>query len=166
MDTTDLIIRLLVSAFVGGAIGFERELRSKSAGFVTITLVCLGATIVALIQEEMLTREIKLIAENNLMTPVLTFDMTRLSAQVISGVGFIGGGSIIYAKDKVHGITTAAILWISACIGLAIGYGFINLTIMSLLLVLIIMVLMKSFEKKVIYKLKKKILKRKIEKKE
>ena len=159
MEITDLVMRLLISALVGGAIGLERELRSKSAGFITITLVCLGATIVALIQEEMLAREVKLIVENSAMSQVLKFDTTRLSAQVISGVGFIGGGSIIYAKDKVHGITTAAILWISACIGLAIGYGFIVLTIMSVLLVLIIMILMKSFEKKVIYKLKKRILK-------
>ena len=163
MEKTDLIIRLLVSVLVGGAIGFEREIRSKSAGFVTITLVCLGATIVALIQEELLVREMKLLTENLAVTKVLKFDITRLSAQVITGVGFIGGGSIIYSKDKVHGITTAAILWISACIGLAIGYGFITLTLISSLLVLIVMVVMKFFEKKVIYKLRNKLGNKKFE---
>ncbi|MGL4687630.1 MAG: MgtC/SapB family protein [Fusobacteriaceae bacterium] len=156
MEVSVLATRLLISAFIGSLLGLERELKNKSAGFITITLVCLGATIVALIQEELLLKQLDLIAKNSDAIGIIKIDVTRLSAQVISGVGFIGGGSIIYTKDKVLGITTAAILWVAACIGLAIGYGFIYLTVGSIFLVLVILVGMKIFEKKVIYKYKEK----------
>ena len=77
-------------------------------------------------------------------------DITRLSAQVVTGVGFIGGGAIVYSNDKVSGITTAATLWITAAIGLAIGYGFVFLSIAAFLIVVITLIVMKILERKVI----------------
>ena len=83
-------------------------------------------------------------------------DITRLSAQVVTGVGFIGGGAIVYSNDKVSGITTAATLWITAAIGLAIGYGFVFLSIAAFLIVVITLIVMKILERKVITMVKNK----------
>lgn len=106
------IIRLSLSILCGGILGIERGKANQSAGMRTYMLVCIGATLV------MLTGEYMYSAYN-------TGDPARLGAQVVSGIGFLGAGSIIVeGKTKVRGLTTAAGLWTAACIGLAIGIGF------------------------------------------
>lgn len=147
---TEILFRLTVSSIFGGCIGLERELKNKSAGFVTLILVCLGATTIALLQEELLIRQINLISSQPNLIESYKLDITRLSAQVVTGVGFIGGGVIVYSNDKVSGITTAATLWITAAIGLAIGYGFVLLSIAAFLIVVITLIVMKILERKVI----------------
>lgn len=132
-------IRIFLSVIFGSLIGLERELKGKPAGLITLTLVCLGATMIAILQESI----------------VKTSDITRLSAQVISGVGFIGGGAIIQTKEHVQGLTTAATLWISACLGLVIGYGLIKLAIFSFIMISIILILVKIFEESYIYNQKR-----------
>lgn len=131
--------KILLSIVLGGIIGFERELKRKPAGLITLTLVCLGATMIAILQ--------------GFIQP--TGDITRLSAQVISGVGFIGGGTIIHNKGSVQGLTTAALLWINACLGLIIGYGMFKLAIFSFACIIVILVIMKYIEEKFIYNRKK-----------
>lgn len=150
MGLTEILFRLIVSSIFGGCIGLERELKNKSAGFVTLILVCLGATTIALLQEELLIRQISLISTHPSLIESYKLDITRLSAQVVTGVGFIGGGVIVYSNDKISGITTAATLWITAAIGLAIGYGFVFLSTAVFFIVVITLIVMKILERKVI----------------
>ena len=109
-------IRLLFSLAVGMFIGIDRGLKRRGAGIKTHVLVCLGATLVMLTSEYMFRT-----------FPDAKADMARLGAQVISGVGFLGVGTImVTGRNQVRGLTTAACLWISACEGLAAGIGFVE----------------------------------------
>ncbi len=110
----NIIIRVVVAAILGGIIGLDRGMKHRGAGTKTITVVCLGATLVMLTEQYI-----------QINFPGLA-NMNRLAAQVISGVGFIGVGTIIISKHRVRGLTTAATLWASACVGLAVGIGFIE----------------------------------------
>lgn len=167
MGLTEILFRLIVSSIFGGCIGLERELKNKSAGFVTLILVCLGATTIALLQEELLIRQISLISTHPSLIESYKLDITRLSAQVVTGIGFIGGGVIVYSNDKISGITTAATLWITAAIGLAIGYGFVFLSTAVFLIVVITLIVMKILERKVITMVRnKKATKNRLVKKE
>ena len=121
----NILIRVIVAAILGGVIGLDRGMKHRGAGTKTITVVCLGATLVMLTEQYI---QINFAGLAN---------MTRMAAQVISGVGFIGVGTIIVSKHRVRGLTTAATLWASACIGLAVGIGFIEggilITVMMML---------------------------------
>ena len=110
----NILIRVVVSAVLGGLIGLDRGMKHRGAGTKTITVVCLGATLVMLTEQYI-----------QINFPGLA-NMNRLAAQVISCVGFIGVGTIIISKHRVRGLTTAATLWASACVGLAVGFGFIE----------------------------------------
>lgn len=108
-----VILRLALATLIGTLVGSERSSRGRSAGVKTHALVCMGAALV------MLTSEYMRISLNN------TGDMARLGAQVISGVGFLGAGTImVTGRSHVRGLTTAAGLWVCACEGLAVGIGF------------------------------------------
>lgn len=121
----NILIRVIAAAVLGGVVGLDRGMKHRGAGTKTITVVCLGATLVMLTEQYI-----------QIHFPGLA-NMNRLAAQVISGVGFIGVGTIIISKHRVRGLTTAATLWASACIGLAVGIGFIEggvlITIMMML---------------------------------
>lgn len=110
----NILIRVIVSSLLGGIIGLDRGMKHRGAGTKTITVVCLGATLVMLTEQYI-----------QINFPGLA-NMGRLAAQVISGVGFIGVGTIIVSRHRVRGLTTAATLWASACIGLAVGIGFVE----------------------------------------
>lgn len=110
----NLIIRVVVSMFLGGIIGLDRGMKHRGAGTKTMTVVCLGATLIMLTEQYI-----------QIHFPGLA-NMNRLSAQVISGVGFLGVGTIIISNHRVRGLTTAATLWASAAIGLAVGIGFVE----------------------------------------
>lgn len=110
----NLILRVVVSMLLGGMIGLDRGMKHRGAGTKTITVVCLASTLVMLTEQYI-----------QINFPGLA-NMNRLAAQVISGVGFIGVGTIIISKHRVRGLTTAATLWASACVGLAVGIGFIE----------------------------------------
>ena len=112
MDWTSIVIRLLAATLCGGLLGMERERKKRPAGLRTYILVCMGAALV--------------IMTNIYITDLYgTGDPTRLAAQVVSGIGFLGAGTIIVTtRNRVRGLTTAAGLWASACMGIAIGAGF------------------------------------------
>ncbi|MDE7224329.1 MAG: MgtC/SapB family protein, partial [Acetatifactor sp.] len=110
----NILIRVFVSAILGGVIGLDRGMKHRGAGTKTITIVCLGSTLVMLTEQYI-----------QMYFPGLA-NMNRLAAQVISGVGFIGVGTIIISRHRVRGLTTAATLWASACVGLAVGIGFVE----------------------------------------
>jgi len=112
-------IRILAAVVVGGAIGIEREYKNRPAGMRTHILVCLGAAIIAILECLLLANwPASDAAEKS------SFTFTRLSAQVISGIGFLGAGTIFIAQKKIAGLTTAASLWNVACLGLMIGFGY------------------------------------------
>ena len=111
MDATymELTIRLMLALLLGGAIGIEREYRAKEAGFRTHFLVALGSALFCLVSQFGFGVDLK--------------DSSRVAAQVVSGIGFLGAGTIIFQKNVVRGLTTAAGLWVTAAIGLACGTG-------------------------------------------
>ena len=114
-----VIFRLFLSVLLGGIIGFERGRTGRPAGLRTHILVCMGSTM-AIMTNQYIFQEFG------------TGDPTRLGAQVISGIGFLGAGTIIVTgKHQVKGLTTAAGLWATACMGLAIGIGFYSAAIFS-----------------------------------
>lgn len=120
-----ILTRLLLSVILGGVLGVEREQKRKPAGFRTYVIVCLGAALV------MMTNQY---AHIYMGAP----DSTRLAAQVISGIGFLGAGTILVTKNnQVRGLTTAAGLWAAAALGLAVGCGFYTGAIMAFLAILI-----------------------------
>lgn len=111
-NTVSILFRLILAVICGGLIGLERGRKRRPAGFRTHMLVCLGAAMTMLISQHLWLRG-------------YTTDLARLGAQVVSGIGFLGAGTILVTgRHQVKGLTTAAGLWASACIGLAIGAGF------------------------------------------
>lgn len=118
----NFILRLFIAGLLGGLIGFEREFRAKEAGLRTHFLVALGSALFMLISQYAFTGR---------------FDAARVAAQVVSGIGFIGAGVIIFQKNVVRGVTTAAGLWVAAAIGLASGAGMYALAIAATLMTII-----------------------------
>ena len=147
MDMTwEFILRIFVAALLGGAIGLEREYRAKEAGFRTHFLVALGSALFMIVSAYGF--------EGALGTPEHRWDVSRVAAQVVSGIGFIGAGTIIFHKSEnvVRGLTTAAGLWVTAAIGLACGGGLYILAAFSTVLVLVgleaFRIILKRFDKK------------------
>ncbi len=135
-DTMNVLLRIILACVLGGLIGMERESVNRPAGFRTHILVCVGSTIVMLVG-------LYLVDEYKYVTNV---DPGRLGAQVISGIGFLGAGTILREGLTVKGLTTAASLWTTACIGLATGSGFIIVAVFSSFLVLAILLFFSKFE--------------------
>ncbi|MEP6691233.1 MAG: MgtC/SapB family protein [Gemmatimonadaceae bacterium] len=109
----DLLIKLLVAVMCGGAVGLEREMNGKPAGLRTNILICLGSTILMDLSERL----------GMLDNGTRIGDPGRIAAQVVSGIGFLGAGTILQARGVVVGLTSAATIWIVAAIGLTIGAG-------------------------------------------
>lgn len=127
VNALSTFVRLALAMICGGVLGMERGKKNRPAGFRTYMLVCVGATLV------MLT--------NQYICDVYgTGDPARLGAQVISGIGFLGAGTIIVTgRNRVKGLTTAAGLWADACVGLAIGIGFYSGAIIGCTMILLVM---------------------------
>jgi putative Mg2+ transporter-C (MgtC) family protein len=139
-DFSTLLTRLLVSALLGGLIGWERERKNKQAGLKTHLLVSVGSALI------MLT---SIYGFDNLLINHANarFDPARLAAQVVSGIGFLGAGAILRRSDHViSGLTTAATLWIVAAIGLSVGAGFYVPAIATTLIVLLSTMLLNRLE--------------------
>ena len=145
-----IILRIFLSTIIWGIIGYERGSNNQAAGFRTHILVCLGATLISLIQEQLKINLLNYAIENPLSSQVLKTDLGRLGAQVISGIGFLGAGTILREEKTIAGLTTAASVWVTGCIGLGIGWGFYRLTIITGIVVLIVLITLKKIE--VIYK--------------
>ena len=113
-NTVSIVIRLILAVIFGGLIGLERGKKNFAAGTRTITLVCLGSCLIIIVNEYLRIKS------------NYTIDPTRIAAQIINGVGFLGAGTIMVTNEnRVKGLTTAASLWVSAIIGIAIGSGFL-----------------------------------------
>lgn len=127
--TQEFILRILCAALLGGLIGLEREYRAKEAGFRTHFLVGLGAAVFMILS--------KYGYDDVVRTELVRLDPSRIAAQVVSGIGFIGAGCIIFQRHVVRGLTTAAGLWVTSAIGLACGSGFYVLPIAATVLVVL-----------------------------
>lgn len=143
-----IILRLLLAIIIGGLIGYEREHKQRPAGFRTHILVCIGAATISIIQEVAVHDMSRQIAANPDLMSSLKVDIGRMGAQVITGVGFLGAGTIIHEKGSVRGLTTAASIWTVACIGLAIGLGYYFLSIAGAISIFLALVGLKRFEVK------------------
>ena len=146
LSFSSILIRILLSVLIGGMIGYERGSRNQAAGFRTHILVCLGATLIALIQEQLRVNILHYAIEYSVTTQVLKTDLGRIGAQVVSGIGFLGAGAIIREEKTIVGLTTAASVWVTGCIGLGVGWGFYRLAILSGVVVLIVLVTLKKIE--------------------
>ena len=129
MLNVDFMLRLLVAGILGAIIGLDREYRAKAAGYRTHFLVSLGSALIMIVSQYGFQEIIK---ENS-----VTLDPSRVAAQVVSGIGFIGAGTIILQKQIVRGLTTAAGIWATAGIGLAVGAGMYAIGIATTVLTLI-----------------------------
>lgn len=134
-------LRLLLAVVIGCIIGMERERKNRPAGLRTHVLVCVGASIIA-IMESMIVSDTITLNMNNLSTGV-GVSYGRISAQVVSGIGFLGAGTIFISQKKIAGLTTAASLWNVACLGLAVGMGYYTLAVAGCLIVVITLALLQ-----------------------
>jgi putative Mg2+ transporter-C (MgtC) family protein len=129
---SDILIKLILSIIIGGALGAEREYRSKSAGFRTLTMICLGATIFTIFSEI-------IGAPGN---------PDRIASNIVTGIGFVGAG-VIFKGDgtsKVNGITTAAMIWVTAALGMSIGAGYLWIAAMAAVLILLVLFIFALLE--------------------
>ena len=148
-------LRLLLAVVFGGIVGYTREKDNKPAGFRTHILVCFGAAVISMVQDQLRLNILELASVNLKLTGVIKTDLGRLGAQVVSGIGFLGAGSIMKEKgETIGGMTTAAGIWATGCAGLGIGWGFYNLAIPAIVFMLVIIVIFKKFEPKIVKKTK------------
>ena len=135
-STSAIWIRLLFSLIGGIIIGIDRGLKKRGAGIKTHALVCMGSALVMLTSEYI-----------SMQFPEMKADMARMGAQVISGVGFLGVGTImVTGRNQVRGLTTAAGLWACACVGLAAGIGFIDGAAYALILIILTLKIMTRID--------------------
>ena len=131
--TQEILLKLVLAVIVGGALGAEREYRSKSAGFRTLTLICVGATLFTILSQFI----------GGAGNP------DRIASNIVTGIGFVGAG-VIFKGDathsKVNGITTAAMIWMTAALGMAIGSGFLLVAIVACALILLVLFIFSLLE--------------------
>ena len=143
-DVWHFVVRMIIAIICGLAIGFERKSRSKEAGIRTHAIVCLASCLFMILSKYLAAPIFSDIAGNK-----FDGDATRIASQVVTGIGFLGAGIIMYRRDVMHGLTTAAGVWATAAIGMAIGSGFVVTgvcaTVMILLLQLIFHLPIKAF---------------------
>lgn len=142
VNDTSIVVRLVLAVLLGGVIGFERGKAGRPAGLRTHILVCLGSTL-AIMTNQFITQEFG------------SGDPTRIAAQVVSGIGFLGAGTIIVTgRHQVKGLTTAAGLWATACMGIAIGIGFYKAAVLTCFLIFFVTVVLHRLDNFVLSKSK------------
>ncbi|MDD5617985.1 MAG: MgtC/SapB family protein [Candidatus Omnitrophica bacterium] len=137
-----VIIRIVLSAVLGGIIGMEREIHRHEAGLRTHILVCMGSSLIMLTSLYVF----------DIYKDINVVDPSRIAAGAITGIGFIGAGAIIRYGASVKGLTTAASLWITAGVGLAIGCGFYLAGIVSTLVTMLVLLFLRNVEKEILGK--------------
>ncbi len=125
------VLRILLAAVLGAAVGLERQLHGKVAGVRTNLLICLGAAVVTIISEQI----------------GIKYDDSagRIAAQIVSGVGFLGAGVIIRDRGGIHGLTTAATIWLVAAVGMATGAGFYCLAIVATVVAVAVLIGLRNW---------------------
>src|SRR5471032_3633542 len=142
LSNVELISRLILAAALGSVIGFERERLSWAAGLRTHMLVCVGSTLIMMVSAFGFS---DVLGQKNVV-----LDPSRIAAQVVSGIGFLGAGSILLRGEIVRGLTTAASLWSVAGIGLAVGGGMYTAAVGATVIIFIILAGVKPLERRFI----------------
>ena len=127
----DIVWKLIFAVIIGGLIGAEREYRSKSAGFRTLTMICIGAALFTVFSEIIGAKS----------------SPDRIASNVVVGIGFVGAGVIFKGDNRVNGITTAAMIWVTAALGMAIGAGYTLVAAIACLLILVVLYLFTKIER-------------------
>ena len=140
-DEIDILIKLLLAAIAGGLVGLERERHGRPAGLRTNILVSLGACAMMIISEAFYLKYGMLDTES-----AVRFDPSRVAAQIVTGIGFLGAGVILKEGISVRGLTTAASLWVVASLGMAFGMGYFTLGAITTALVLVSLVFLKKLD--------------------
>ena len=143
IENADILLRIIFSIILGSIIGLERELTNKSAGLRTQIMVCLGSCLFTILS---------IYGFSTAVTLYPLGDPSRVAAQIITGIGFIGAGTVLRQGLTVTGLTTASTLWIVAAIGMACGCGKLNIAIVSTILAVAILVLIRILEMKIMPK--------------
>ena len=138
MDTKEIALRLLLALLIGGMTGIERERSHQFAGFRTHILVAVGSCISSITSIMLFTE----------FSYKYNIDPARLSAQVLSGIGFLGAGAILKTSNGIRGLTTAAGIWTTACIGIAVGFGYYELSILAWVFVMTTLYILKYIDRK------------------
>lgn len=133
MSDTELFQRLCLAAVLGAALGLEREWHQKFAGLRTNILIAIGSTLFTVMSID--------------LSAASGGDATRVAAQIVTGIGFLGAGAIMRTGSGVHGLTTAATIWVNAAIGVAVGGGEYHVAIITTVVTLIVLVLLNPVEK-------------------
>lgn len=136
---SDIIIRLFLAVVFGMLIGAERLLVHKEAGMKTHALVAMGSALFIIISEIIVVRYAKL--------GIIGLDPIRMATQIVVGIGFLGAGSIILQGSRLRGLTTAGGLWVTAGIGMAVGFGLLGLATIATFFILLILIIMNVIEK-------------------
>lgn len=132
LSDIELIERLLLAAGLGGILGFEREWRQKNAGLRTNILIATGSALFTLMSID--------------LSDSAGGDPTRVAAQIVTGIGFIGAGAIMRTRDGIRGLTTAAMIWVNAAIGVAVGGGEYRLAVIATGVTLLVLIVMTPLE--------------------
>ncbi len=135
MNILEITLKLFLAIALGGIVGLEREARQKPAGLRTNVLICLGSAMMMILSQILLQGK-----------EASAGDQTRIAAGVITGIGFIGAGTILQARGIVHGLTTASTLWAVACLGLVVGAGYYLIGIIFTGLILLTLILFQKVE--------------------
>ncbi len=138
LSNWDIIIRLVVCVLCGSVIGLEREKKGRSAGLRTHILVCLGSGLIMLISLYIF----------DIYSGKSPLDPARIAAGVVTGIGFLGAGTIITNRSGAKGLTTAASIWVSSAIGLAVGCGFMIAAVLTTIITFITLAFLKQIENK------------------
>ena len=133
LSDAELVTRLLTAAFLGSVLGFEREIRQKSAGLRTNILIAVGSALFTLMSYE-------------LAGEVQGADPGRLAAQIVTGIGFLGAGAIMRTDSGVHGLTTAATVWVNAAVGVAAGGGEFHLAFIATAVTVAVLLVLQPLE--------------------
>ena len=134
----EALIRLIAAVTVGCIIGIEREYKNRPAGMRTHSLVCLGAALAAVLECLLIGSILDMTGEG-----AVTISIGRISAQVISGIGFLGAGTIFISQKRISGLTTAASLWNVACLGLLIGFGYYWLALIICGFIMVVLIVLQ-----------------------
>lgn len=147
MTIPEIVIRLVLSVAIATVIGYDREHKNRPAGIKTHVLVCVGACVIALIQKKIAFDAIQIALSQPKLAGIIRADEARLIAQVVSGIGFLGAGTILVQHRTVLGLTTAASLWAVAGLGLAFGMGDYTIGLAGAITVILVLAFSKRLIK-------------------
>ncbi|CAM3301198.1 MgtC/SapB family protein [Vagococcus fessus] len=145
MSVRDILFRICLALIYSSVIGYEREKNQSNAGLKTHALVGVSSALVAIIQSEIGHQALVNALAYPEMSNFFSADPARLTAQVVSGIGFLGAGTIIVTRHSISGLTTAASIWSVACLGISIGMGYVNISIIGFLAIFSILYILKRF---------------------